>query len=279
MPENFAFNTGNNHLFRRLISTFVSPLAAAYMLVVSLLGSRRSGAWRCRSPRSSSPASSSRSRARRSTGLVAGLVVLAIARRELWPLAAAVVVIGVGIGFDRAYTRRRADDALPPGRAQGAGGERKAAPRREEPARSTSTSHPGGATCRASVTGSARSSTTRRATGSGTRARRRSASASQLKAGESNYTEIGVETGPRRDAPVRRLEPGAARRARATRLGGAARRPPRRRRRRSPPRSPPCSLIAVQTDAYGIPWLGYCLWWLCGSLTAASLRSTSSVRP
>ena len=29
MPENFAFNTGNNHLFRRLISTFVSPLAAA----------------------------------------------------------------------------------------------------------------------------------------------------------------------------------------------------------------------------------------------------------
>ena len=38
-------------------------------------------------------------------------------------------------------------------------------------------------------------------------------------------------------------------------------------------------LIAVQTDAYGIPWLGYCLWWLCGSLTAASFRATRSVSP
>ena len=38
-------------------------------------------------------------------------------------------------------------------------------------------------------------------------------------------------------------------------------------------------LIAVQTDAIGIPWLAYCLWWLCGSLTAASFRSTSSVSP
>ncbi len=24
--------------------------------------------------------------------------------------------------------------------------------------------------------------------------------------------------------------------------------------------------LAVQTDAYGVPWLAYCLWWLCGSL-------------
>src|SRR5205085_286209 len=37
MPENFAFNTGNNHLFRRLISTFISPLGAAYMFVVALV--------------------------------------------------------------------------------------------------------------------------------------------------------------------------------------------------------------------------------------------------
>src|SRR6476646_1826937 len=37
MPENFAFNTGHDHLYRRLISTFVSPLAAGYMFVVALL--------------------------------------------------------------------------------------------------------------------------------------------------------------------------------------------------------------------------------------------------
>jgi hypothetical protein len=36
LPENFAFNTSDG-LFRRLVSTFVSPLATAYMLVVALL--------------------------------------------------------------------------------------------------------------------------------------------------------------------------------------------------------------------------------------------------
>jgi hypothetical protein len=24
-------------------------------------------------------------------------------------------------------------------------------------------------------------------------------------------------------------------------------------------------VLAVQTDAYGIPWLAYCVWWLAGS--------------
>jgi hypothetical protein len=24
--------------------------------------------------------------------------------------------------------------------------------------------------------------------------------------------------------------------------------------------------LAVQTDAYGVPWLAYCLWWIAGAL-------------
>jgi len=24
-------------------------------------------------------------------------------------------------------------------------------------------------------------------------------------------------------------------------------------------------VLAIQTDAYGIPWLAYCVWWLAGS--------------
>jgi hypothetical protein len=24
-------------------------------------------------------------------------------------------------------------------------------------------------------------------------------------------------------------------------------------------------VVAIQTDAYGIPWLAYCVWWLVGS--------------
>jgi hypothetical protein len=37
LPENFVYNTGNEHPLRRLVSTFLSPLATSYMLVVALL--------------------------------------------------------------------------------------------------------------------------------------------------------------------------------------------------------------------------------------------------
>lgn len=37
LPENFVYNTGNNHPIRRLVSTFLSPLASSYLLVVALL--------------------------------------------------------------------------------------------------------------------------------------------------------------------------------------------------------------------------------------------------
>ena len=37
LPENFVYNTGNEHPLRRLVSTFLSPLATSYMLVTALL--------------------------------------------------------------------------------------------------------------------------------------------------------------------------------------------------------------------------------------------------
>ena len=38
LPENFVYNTGSEaHFLRRLVSTFLSPLAAGYMMVVALL--------------------------------------------------------------------------------------------------------------------------------------------------------------------------------------------------------------------------------------------------
>ncbi len=36
-PQNFVYNTGNGHVFRRLVSVFLSPLAASYMFVTALL--------------------------------------------------------------------------------------------------------------------------------------------------------------------------------------------------------------------------------------------------
>ena len=37
LPENFIYNIGNDHALRRLVSTFLSPLASSYLLVVALL--------------------------------------------------------------------------------------------------------------------------------------------------------------------------------------------------------------------------------------------------
>jgi hypothetical protein len=34
-------------------------------------------------------------------------------------------------------------------------------------------------------------------------------------------------------------------------------------------------VVAIQTDAYGIPWLAYCVWWIAGSaLRSDAWRST-----
>ncbi len=37
LPENFVYNTGNERPLRRLVSTFLSPLATSYLLVVALI--------------------------------------------------------------------------------------------------------------------------------------------------------------------------------------------------------------------------------------------------
>ena len=37
LPENFVYNTGNEHPLRRLVSTFLSPLASSYLFVTALL--------------------------------------------------------------------------------------------------------------------------------------------------------------------------------------------------------------------------------------------------
>ena len=43
LPENFIYNTGNEHPLRRLVSVFLSPLASSYMFVTALL---LTAAWR-----------------------------------------------------------------------------------------------------------------------------------------------------------------------------------------------------------------------------------------
>jgi hypothetical protein len=108
LPENFAFNTSSG-LFRRLVSTFISPLGAGYMLVGALLVA---AAWRPlwrRAPLLLAAVAVifagllftfSRSAV---VALAIGLVVLAVAQRAWWPAGAAAAVVAIGFGFAALY--------------------------------------------------------------------------------------------------------------------------------------------------------------------------------
>jgi hypothetical protein len=276
MPENFAFNTGHNHLFRRLISTFISPLGAAYMFVVALLAApmRRLALPFAALVFTGLLFTISRSAL---TGLVAGLLVLALARREWWPIAAVVIVIGAGIGFDRAYTHVVPTTHFLPAELK----------EQEENAKR----HPGAQTrlfdfnepsWRSHLSSLRHGLSTvvhhPQGYGLGNAGVTAERFGVNLKAGESNYTEIGVETGLLGMIAFVTwnlvLLAGLVRRAWAETSGalrdGAA---------GVAAALAAILLIAVQTDAFGIPWLAYVLWWLAGSLTVAWSRSTTSVRP
>jgi hypothetical protein len=112
LPENFVYNTGNEHPLRRLISFFLSPLASSYMLVTALL---LCAAWLLRArPRLAIWAPTTAllfagllwTHSRSSyVALALGLVVLALLRPEwrLGLLAAGALVVVVGFVFVKAY--------------------------------------------------------------------------------------------------------------------------------------------------------------------------------
>ena len=266
LPENFAFNTSSG-LFRRLVSTFVSPLAAAYMFVVALL---LTATVRRIRPLTVAVAvlcgagllwTFSRSSI---VALAIGLVVLAAARRRWWPLGAAAVTLAVGFGFaavfhdiaprthwfktDLPYQEAQAKAKGPLPKGSGLSGTVSLG---EPSIRShldslrdglrTVFHHPQGYGL-----GNA-----------GTTAQRFGVT---LKAGESNYTELGAETGlagvllfiawslalfvglVRTAWTGDRAAAGVAAALAAT------------------------LALAIQTDVIGVPWLAYALWWLAGAL-------------
>jgi hypothetical protein len=99
-----------------------------------------------------------------------------------------------------------------------------------------------------------------------------------LKAGESNYTEIGVETGlvgmllfafwniALLAGLVRTARSVEDETVRWTAAGLAA-------------SLAAILVLAVQTDVYGVPWLAYCLWWLAGSVIAPSVLRVPATLP
>src|SRR5215213_8524158 len=220
LPENFVYNPGDERPLRRLVSTFLSPLATAYMLVVGL-------------------------------GLGAGLLVLAVLLRRWWPALAAAAAIAVSAGFLAVYTDvgpetrfTRAELRYQRAQAQRSGDADHGALSPVEP---SARSH--WRNLRDGVETVARHPQGYGLGNAGTPARR---SDTPLLAGESTYTELGVETGILGALlflawnAVLLVE--LARRPRSAVAAGLA------------AALAAVLLIAVQTDVLAVPWLDYCLW-------------------
>jgi O-antigen ligase/polysaccharide polymerase Wzy-like membrane protein len=263
LPENFVFNNGGDAqgFYRRLVSTFLGPLASAYMFVAALL----LGAALLRRPRILLPLSAviftgllftfSRSSL---LALAGGLFVLAFVTRRWWPVAAAVATLAVSVAWVHVFphvaptgkwtqqdlVQQRNHARSEPGASGSAGSI-------DEPSIHshwislregvrTVVHHPQGY-------------------GLGNAGQTASRTGTPIKAGESNYTEIGAETGL--VGALLWIAWGLAifaglvvvalrtRWFAAAGIGaafGAA------------------LVLAVQTDVIGDPWMGYCLWSFAG---------------
>src|SRR6476619_4288843 len=267
LPENFIYNTGSDvHFLRRLVSLFLGPLASAYLFVSALLVAaalRRRA--RVLVPLCALIAVALLFTFSRSSllALAAGLVVLAYLLRRWWPVAAAVVTLAVSVAWVHVFphvapegTWTKQDLVLQHNIAKQHPGASGNAGSINEPSIHshwislregvrTVVHHPQGY-------------------GLGNAGQTASRTGTQIKAGESNYTEIGAETGLLGAllwigwglATFAALGLGARRTGWWAAAGiasafGAA------------------LVLAVQTDVIGDPWMGYCLWALAGiALTA-----------
>ena len=195
LPENWVYNTGDERPLRRLVSTFLSPLATAYMLLVAIL---LTATWQ-------------RSRAVSAlTGLLAiglffthsrtaiaalavGLVFLAYALRSWWPVAAAAVFLAAAFFFLRAYPDIAPETRYTPAELeiQREGGQ-------EEPT-SGSPLDPGESSFDSHLDnlrdGVETVLTHPQGYGLGNAGVTAKRTETEIKAGESTYTELGVELG------------------------------------------------------------------------------------
>jgi hypothetical protein len=276
LPENFVFNVGGDRPFlRRLVSTFLSPLASSYLFVVALLVAVAAVRRRRAVPLTIVVALGLLFTFSRSAllALAVGFVVLAAIRRRAAPAVAAVVTVAVAVGWahlfphvgptgnwtraDLVYQHRLASKH---GEASGSALSANESSLSEHwrslrDGVSTMVDHPQGY-------------------GLGNVGQTASRTDTAIKAGESNYTELGVELGVL--GALLWIAWGVAV------LAGLV----HAARRVSPEATWAAGLaasfaavlaLAVQTDVIGDPWIAYCLWMLGGALLApTALRAPAS---
>ena len=278
LPDNWAFNTEDG-LFRRLVASFISPLATAFALVVALLFAGIALQDRRRRPLAAGLVAICATAllftlSRSSLLALAGaFVVLAVALRRWWPLVATAAVLAAGVGFAFAFTSVAPETHFFPEDLPYQ--EEQARRRGDLPGGSSLALNPGEPSLRSHWRSLRDGIETVFEHPQGYGLGNAGAIAVRfdvpLRAGESNYTEAGVEAGlvgalllvawslALLVALVRSTWAATNATFRVAAAGAAA-------------ALAAVLALAVQTDAYGVPWLGYCLWWLCGSLVDLSDR-------
>ena len=264
LPENFVYNTGGGVVFRRLTSTFLSPLATAYLLVVALFFLPLRTRWGAALGALIFAAVLWTHTRAAIVALVAGLIVLAIVRRRWRPVAFAGVVVVIALVFVKGY------DHFAP-RTHFTAAELR---EQEQNARR----HPGASQ---DPTSANESSTSEHLASlrdgakavidhpwgyglgnSGVTAARTHVA---IKAGESTYTELGVETGLIGGLVFVAWSLGLLRavlRSRAW-LGAAF---------------AAVLVLGLQTDVIGVPWIAVVVWALAGDAVSATSESRSTAR-
>jgi O-Antigen ligase len=275
LPENFIYNVGGDKPFlRRLVSVFLSPLATAYMLTVALLLAvalrRRMRPLVAASVVIAAGLLFTFSRSSL-VALAVGLVVFAFAQRRWWPLIAAVVTIGVSVAWVHVFPH-----VAPTGRFTKADLAYQHQQAKKQPGANfspTSTNEPSFRNHLTSLRDGARTVIHHpQGYGLGNAGQTASRTATPIKAGESNYTEMGAEMGVLGSllwtAWVAALFVGLVRAARLSHwwaaVGVAA-------------AFGAALALAVQTDVIGDPWMGYVLWSLAGLVLTTSLGSDPRV--
>jgi O-antigen ligase/polysaccharide polymerase Wzy-like membrane protein len=285
LPENFVYNVGGDKPFlRRLVSLFLTPLGTSYVLVVALVVAaafafvwrRRFGLLLAAVVVMAAGLLWTFSRAS-VLALAAGLCVLAVLLRRAWPVGAAVVAVGVGIAFAHVFP-----SIGPTGRWTAADLAYQHQQARLHPTVNNSPTSANESSIHSHLVNLRDGLRTvgKHPQGyglgnAGTIAVRLDV---PIKAGESDYTELGVEAGlvgmlvfvawglallwsvcraalGARDAVVRAATAGIAAAFAAV------------------------LLLAIQTDIYGVPWVALSVWTLAAAAVSAVASDVPGVEP
>jgi hypothetical protein len=266
LPENFIYNVGGNEPFlRRLVSTFLSPLASGYLFVVALLVGTAAIRKRWWTPVLGVVIAAGLLWTFSRSSLVAlavGLVVLAFAVRRVSLAGAAIAVVVIAFAWAHVFPSIAPTgtftkvDVRYQSRLGAGGGHAFCATCASEPSlHSHWVSLKGGVETMADHP---------QGYGLGNVGQTASRTGTPLKAGESNYTELGVELGVLGAALFvawcLALLTGLVRAARSGDRWAAG----------TAAAFAAVLALAVQTDVIGDPWLAYCMWGLGGALLAAT---------